>query len=125
MWDTRLSAHQRWARHASHHRGVFSSTFPKHHPCFASSVQCWAVGHMSYFCRLVTASCCFTDVSRVGLTVSFFFLVSRNTKLYETGHYFAEFRSFRETKKNYENTKKSVSSCFAKLKKPFRFVVTV
>ena len=28
-----------------------------------------------------------------------FFFVSRNTKLHETGHYFAEFLSFRETEK--------------------------
>ena len=32
----------------------------------------------------------------VGLTVSYFFLVSRNTKLYETVHCFAEFRLFCE-----------------------------
>ena len=54
----------------------------------------------------------------LGLTVSHFFLVSRNTKLYETGHCFAEFRSFRETGKNMK-IQKSVSSCFAKLKKHF------
>ena len=90
-----------------------------------SSAGQWGTCHIFVDLSLHHAVYSFTDVSRVGLTVSYFFLVSRNTKLYETGHYFAEFRSFRETKKNYENTKKSVSSCFAKLKKPFRFVVTV
>ena len=39
------------------------------------------------------------------MTVSYFFLVSRIAKLYETGYWFAEFRSFSETEK-YENTKK-------------------
>ena len=44
-----------------------------------------------------------------------FFFVSRSTKLYETGHCFAEFQSFREIEKN-TKIQKSVSSCFAKLK---------
>ena len=49
-----------------------------------------------------------------------FFFVSRNTKLYETGCCFAEFRSFRETEKSTKIRKKSVSSW----KKSFRFVVS-
>ena len=35
-----------------------------------------------------------------------FFLDSRNTKLHETGHCFAEFQSFRETEKNTKLRKK-------------------
>ena len=52
-----------------------------------------------------------------------FFLVSRNTKLYETGWCFTEFRSFRETEK-IRKSEKSVSSCFAKLKNSFCYVVS-
>ena len=56
---------------------------------------------------------------RIGLTVLYFFLVSQNTKLYETGHCFAtSFNRFAKLKKY----KKCVSSCFVKLKKTFRFV---
>ena len=43
-----------------------------------------------------------------------FFLVSRNTKLYETGHCFAEFRSFREIR----------NKMFRETEKTFRFVVS-
>ena len=45
--------------------------------------------------KSVTMSC---RCNRVDFFV--FFLVSRNTKIYETRHCFAVFRSFRETKKN-------------------------
>ena len=64
-----------------------------------------------------------TTRSRTRVDSFEFFFASRNTKLYETDHCFAEFRSFSETEKirKYE---KSVSSCFAKLKKSFRFVVS-
>ena len=48
-----------------------------------------------------------------------FFLSFANTKLYETGHCFARFRSFRESEKNTKKafrvvSRNSVSSCFAK-----------
>ena len=46
------------------------------------------------------------NATELGLTVSYFFLVSRNTELYETGHCFAEFRSFREMEKNTKIRKK-------------------
>ena len=54
-----------------------------------------------------------------------FFLDSRNTKLHETGHCFAEFQSFRETEKKYKTTKKSVSNCFAKLRNQVSFRIYV
>ena len=37
-----------------------------------------------------------TNMVRIRVDSFVFFLVSRNTKLYETGHCFAEFRSFRK-----------------------------
>ena len=42
----------------------------------------------------------------LGLKVSYFCLFSRNTKLYKTGHCFAEFPLFRETEKNTKIRKK-------------------
>ena len=58
---------------------------------------------------------------QLGLTVSFF-LVSRNTKLYETGHCFAEFRSFRETENNTKIRKKGFRVVSRNLETMFRFV---
>ena len=61
---------------------------------------------------------CNVSCSCVGLTVSYFLLILRNTKLYETGHCFAKFRSFREIRN------KVFRVVFAKLKKTFHFVVS-
>ena len=58
-----------------------------------------------HHCVRTYCSVAFTEC-HVGLTVSYFYLVSRNTKLYETGHCFAEFRSFRETGQNTKIRKK-------------------
>ena len=64
------------------------------------------------------------SVSLEGLTVSYFFLVSRNTKQTETGRCFAKFRSFRETEKN-TKIQKRVSSCFAKMRNNVSFRIFV
>ena len=63
-----------------------------------------------------------TPPPQLGMTVFGIFLVSRKTKLYETGHCFAKFRSFRETEKN---TKKSVSSFFAQQQNNVSFRIFV
>ena len=55
--------------------------------------------------------------SWIGLTVSYFLKVSRNTKLYETGNCFAEFRSFRETEKmwNFRETRNRSLFCWVSI----------
>ena len=53
-----------------------------------------------------------------------FFLDSRNTKLHETGHCFAEFQSFRETEKNTKLRKKVFQIVLRNFETKFRFVFT-
>ena len=63
-----------------------------------------------------------TNMVRIRVDSFVFFLVSRNTKLYETGHRFAEFRSFRETDKNTKKRKKVFRVVSQNIETMFRFL---